>query len=235
MFVKKNILGVNFTDASEREVLEYIVKNLKRPQKKYYVVTLNPEILVMANKNSGYRNVLNSANLALADGVGVILVGEFLGKSIKERMPGVDLVASLCRDIAKRPITVSFLGGGPKIAKRASECLRQKYPGLKVSFASQNPPRDLKKLSCDILFVAFGSPKQEFWIYENLEKLPVRVAIGVGGAFDFISGKIPRAPKWLQDLGFEWFFRLIVEPWRIKRQFKLLKFVYLVIAEKFSL
>lgn len=84
----------------------------------------------------------------------------------------------------------------------------------------------------DILFVAFGSPKQEIWIAENLDKLPVRVAIGVGGAFDFVSGKVKRAPVWVRKIGLEWLFRLILQPWRIKRQLRLFKFVFLVLGEK---
>lgn len=86
----------------------------------------------------------------------------------------------------------------------------------------------------DILFVAFGAPKQEFWISEYLEKIPVKIAIGVGGAFDYISGKTPRAPLFLQNIGLEWLFRLIMQPWRIKRQLSLLQFIWLVIKEKLS-
>lgn len=86
----------------------------------------------------------------------------------------------------------------------------------------------------DILFVAFGSPKQEIWIYENLDKLPVKVAIGVGGAFDFLSGKIKRAPFWIRKAGLEWLFRLINQPWRIKRQLALIKFVILILKEKLT-
>ena len=84
------------------------------------------------------------------------------------------------------------------------------------------------------MFVAFGSPKQELWIAQNLDKLPAKVVIGVGGAFDFVSGKVKRAPVWVRKIGFEWLFRLIIQPWRIKRQLRLVKFVYLVLAEKFG-
>jgi N-acetylglucosaminyldiphosphoundecaprenol N-acetyl-beta-D-mannosaminyltransferase len=85
-----------------------------------------------------------------------------------------------------------------------------------------------------ILFVAFGAPKQEFWINENLDKIPVKVAIGVGGAFDYISGKTPRAPTFIRSIGLEWLFRLVVQPWRIKRQLALIEFIWLVVKEKLS-
>jgi N-acetylglucosaminyldiphosphoundecaprenol N-acetyl-beta-D-mannosaminyltransferase len=93
---------------------------------------------------------------------------------------------------------------------------------------------DLKDKKVDILFVAFGSPKQEIWLSENLKKLPVKVAMGVGGSFDFISGRVSRAPRILRALGLEWLFRLVIQPWRIKRQLSLLAFIFLIFKEKFS-
>lgn len=231
---KTNLLGIGLTNASTKEVLEYIVKNLQKKARKYYIVTPNPEILVLADKDKEYKKVLNMANLALPDGVGVLWAAKFLGKPLKERIAGVDLMYYLSKEVSKRPITVGYLGGRPGVAVRAAECLREKYPGLKVVFA-QSEWKNVHFSPCDILFVAFGSPRQEIWISKNLRKLPVKVAIGVGGAFDFISGKTQRAPKWVQDLGLEWFFRLIVEPWRIKRQLRLFKFIYIVLREKFQL
>lgn len=284
MIVKKDFLGISFTDVDEEYILEYIVKKVKEKVRKFYVVTPNPEILVLANNDFRYKKVLNSANLALADGIGIILGSKLLGNKINHKIAGVDLLENLCKRVAKQPITVSFLGGRPKIAERTAECLQKRYPSLKVAFAvseldelrslrqfddlqpsnltpntssniasyrSNNwlhgdsrssrvkAPRSfeienlkLKIPQTDILFVAFGSPKQEFWIADNLEKLPIRVAIGVGGAFDFVSGEVKRAPKWMRQAGLEWLFRLIIQPWRLKRQFSLLIFLFLVIKEK---
>lgn len=291
MIEKKNILGVGITNASRKEILEYIIKNLENFKKKLFFVTPNPEFLVLASKNPTFKNVLNRANLASADGIGVIIAAKFLGKPLKGRFTGVDLVENLCKQVAVKPITVGFLGGWPGVAERTAECLRKKYPGLKVSFAGEEWPNDLNTRqprvsddsrlqksenqslnsaslsksrlpsdaqptfsssksgltrdnnltmkqfnneTIDILFVAFGAPKQEFWISEYLEKIPVKIAIGVGGAFDYISGKTPRAPLFLQNIGLEWLFRLIMQPWRIKRQLSLLQFIWLVIKEKLS-
>lgn len=239
-FDRTFLLGVGITNATKIEVLEFIYTGLQKPGEKYYVVTPNPELLVLASKDKEYKNILNGAKLALPDGVGVMLGAQIIGNPLKERITGVDLVKSLCNYISERPITVGFLGGGANVAVKTSECLKVLYPGLKVEFASQewsdkleNLPAGRQDTKVDILFVAFGSPKQEIWIKNNLKDLPVKVVIGVGGAFDFISGKIPRAPKFLRSLGFEWLFRLIIQPWRIKRQLSLIKFVYLVIREKF--
>lgn len=92
--------------------------------------------------------------------------------------------------------------------------------------------KQFSNLAIDILFVAFGAPKQEMWISKNLNKIPVKIAIGVGGAFDYISGKTLRAPGFIRNIGLEWLFRLIAQPWRIKRQLALLEFIWLVIKEK---
>ncbi len=233
-FEKIKLLGVGITNASEEQILEFIVRGLENISEKYYIVTPNPELLVIANYNSNYKHVLNNAKLALADGIGVMWGAQFVGKPLMQRITGADFVKSLSNHVAKRPITVSYLGGGPHVAELTAECLKKLYPELKISWVSQEWQSGLKNNKTDILFVAFGSPKQEKWISENLEDLPAKVVVGVGGAFDFISGRVPRAPKVLRSLGLEWLFRLIIQPWRVKRQLSLLKFVYLIIKEKFN-
>lgn len=233
-FNKVQIFGIGFTKANTDEVLEFITKGLQKEQKKYYIVTPNPELLVMAQKDKAYANILNGAKLALPDGIGVVLASKLLGKPLKQRITGVDLVENLCRRVSKQPVTVGFLGSKPGIAELTAECLQKKYPGLKVELVAQEWSEDLNIKKVDILFVAFGSPKQEVWITKNLQNLPVKVAVGVGGAFDFISGKIPRAPQVLQRLGLEWLFRLFIQPWRIRRQLSLIYFIILVIKEKLT-
>lgn len=234
-FVKKNLLGVAFSDLTEKEVLEYIVEKVKNNSKKLFVVTPNPEILVLAHRDKEYKKILNSADLALADGIGVIIAGRALGLSLKQKIAGVELMETLCREVSKRPITVSFLGGGPKIAEETAECLKKRYFGLKIAFFGSEI-RNFKTMpASDILFVAFGSPKQEFWIKSNLHRLPVKVAIGVGGAFDMISGNVKRAPVFMRAIGLEWLYRLIRQPWRAKRQLSLIEFVFLVIGERLSI
>ena len=232
-FKKTSLLGVGFTYASKSEVLEFIITGLQGNIKKYYIVTPNPELLVIASDNRDYKDILNNAKLALIDGIGVLIGAKIVGKVMGQRITGVDLVESLCNRISNQPITVGFLGGGPFIAEKTSECLKIKYPGLKVGLVSKEWENSLLNKKIDILFVAFGSPKQENWIATNLEKIPAKVVIGVGGSFDFISGNVKRAPRVLRDLGLEWLFRLIIQPWRIKRQISLIKFVYLIFKEKF--
>jgi N-acetylglucosaminyldiphosphoundecaprenol N-acetyl-beta-D-mannosaminyltransferase len=281
MLVKNVLLGVGITNATKKEALEYIISFLQNPQKRGYIVTPNPEILVAAQKNKDFKTVLNNAEIALPDGVGVTLGGYVLGRPYKQRITGVEVVKNLCEKLSKEPITVGFLGGKPGVALKASECLRQEYPGLKVVLAEAgNPDENTAKMlqafggspvgykhyndyknynsykvrevpktqktpvlldlnrsntvSIDLLFVAFGHPKQEMWIAKHLETLPVTLCMAVGGSLDYISGTVPRAPGFVRAIGLEWLFRLVVQPWRIKRQVALLEFIGLIIKEKLS-
>lgn len=169
---------------------------------------------------------------------------------------GVDLMENLCRVSQERGFTVGLLGGGDSIAEKTKECLLKRYPGLKVSYTLsggevnehgneigqvssskyQVVSMKGKKIhntnyilpATDILFVAFGAPKQEKWIIKNMANVDAKVFMGVGGAFDYISGEVIRAPLWLRVLGLEWLFRLLIQPWRIKRFGSLLQFIFLV-------
>jgi len=219
-------------DLTFREALEYLVEKSQKSDTKTFVVTVNPEIIMLAKDDSEYEEVLRSADLALADGVGVLWAGKILGKSFKGRSHGVDLINGLAKEVSEKPITVGFVGGAGNVAQATADCLKKKYPNLKVAFALREWPSDARGLSCDILFVAFGSPKQEKWIHDHIKEIDSRVFMGVGGAFDFISGKVMRAPLFVRRLGLEWLFRLMIQPWRIKRQFALVKFVLHVLQEK---
>ncbi|MEK7186088.1 MAG: WecB/TagA/CpsF family glycosyltransferase [Patescibacteria group bacterium] len=239
-FEKNMILGTGFSDVNLTQVLEYIREIVKKDHKNRYFVTPNPELVMLAKGDTRYKRVLNDADLALTDGVGVLLAGKALKTPVGERITGVDLIENVCKDNVDQPITVGFLGGGSGVAEITAECLLKKYPGLKIGLVHEGNPdtstlgvinEKTKNEKLDILFVAFGSPKQELWIAENLQSLPAKITIGVGGAFDFISGKVKRAPKWMQDFGLEWFFRLLNQPWRIKRQFSLIIFIFLVLKE----
>lgn len=234
-FTKRKILGVGITNAKKEEILEYLIKKLENGGKKVFITTPNPEILVLANKNEDYKKILNSADLALPDGVGLTTLARLIGKGLKQRVTGTDFVENVSERVAKKPIIIGFLGGQPGVAEKASECLKVRFPGLKVAFAISDLASNdsfIKSLKCDMLFVALGAPKQEKWIAENLEKLPVKAAMGVGGALDYISGAVPRAPRLIRNLGFEWLFRLVIQPWRLKRQLRLITFIKLMITSE---
>ncbi|HEY5601365.1 MAG TPA: WecB/TagA/CpsF family glycosyltransferase [Patescibacteria group bacterium] len=232
-----NILGVNVDNIDKNSAVDFIV-NLVKSNKKGYIVTPNPEIIVATQKDSELKEILNKANLAIPDGIGLILANNRL----KNRVTGVDLLESLCKKASEDGFTVGFLGGRGDAAKKASEELKKKYPNLKVAFALSNDPdeaaEEIKRqplnlsTSIDLLFVAYGVPKQEKWIAANFSNVPAKVFIGVGGAFDVLSGKLPRAPQVMRQAGLEWLWRLILQPWRIRRQVALLTFVLLIFKQR---
>lgn len=246
------LLGTSISTSSKEEVLEYILKRLSGPSKKFYIVTPNPEILVYASTSRSYQEILNDASVSLPDGVGVLVSGKILKKGIKSRITGIDLMLELVAECAKRGLSIGLLGGMGGVAEKTSKCLREKYPNLIVNFASdewdaqitdyrlqiaeskKSEIRNQKSYHIDILFVAFGAPKQEEWIAKNLPSLDVTAAMGVGGAFDYIAGRVPRAPKVVRQVGMEWAFRLLRQPWRARRQLALPVFVAKVLKEKLT-
>lgn len=219
--MKVDILGVKINDVNMPEALSVVEKWIWNPGK-HYIVTPNPEMIVAAKYDPVFKKILNVADLSIPDGSGLKLSGK-----IKNILAGTDFMEKLIELASEKAFTTGFLGGKDRVAKRCAECLLQKYPKLKVSFASGDT--NAKIPPCDLLFVALGHKKQEKWIAQNLERIPVHVAMGVGGAFDYISGEVPRAPFWVRDLGLEWLFRLIIQPWRIKRQLALLKYLWLLL------
>lgn len=246
--MRTQILGVKIDNLNMAEALAITEKWIWNPGR-HYIVTPNPEMIVVAQKDLEFKKVLNQADMAIPDGAGLKLASD-----IESTIPGVDFMEALCNLATEKGFTTGFLGGKGEVAKEAAKCLQEKYPGLKVVFAESGPTIDKEGnvLSikyygketnsaplihntnpippCDLLFVAFGHIKQEKWIANNLDKIPVHVAMGVGGAFDYISGRVPRAPKWVRRLGFEWLFRLIIQPWRIKRQLVLFKYLWLILV-----
>lgn len=231
--MKKNVLGIKIDDIKADQAIEVVEKWLKGGGK-HYIVTPNPEIVIMAQKDLELKKIINNADLAIPDGVGLKLSGDIVNTT-----PGIDLMEALIKVAAEKGFTTGFLGGRDEVAKETAERLRLRYPNLKITLAdsggeideSGNSTTNYQLPTTDLLFVAFGPPKQEKWIANNLDQIPVKVAMTVGGAFDVLSGRIPRAPKLMRSLNLEWLFRLILQPWRIKRQINLLKFLLLVMLK----
>lgn len=231
------ILGVGVNKINFNQTLR-LVEEFIKSKKPHQIVTVNPEFIITALHDKEFREILNKSDLAVPDGIGVILASKILGKPLMERVTGSDLVPAIAKLASKKGYSIYFLGGKPGVAKKTASILKKKYPGLRIAGTESGTPYDLKiiehirRKKPDVLFVAFGHPKQEKWIYKYKQRLNVPVSIGVGGAFDFITGIVPRAPLFIQKAGLEWLFRLIKQPWRIKRQKVLPVFVYLVLKER---
>jgi|SRR3989344_619407 len=248
---KVDILGVQVDDISEKNAVRAILQmagKAKGENHPKHVVTINAEFVMLARKNKNFSDVLGRADLAVPDGKGVVLAKLILGGSEHDRVTGVDLVEKLCKQGAKRAVRVGFLGGFDGVAEIVSKRQKEQNPDLKVVFAGPGDPtigydsRLKKELfdrgRVDIMFVAYGMGQQEFWIERNrhglsLNKnsLDVGVFVGVGGAFDYLSMVKTRAPIQLQNIGLEWFWRLLAEPGRIWRMRVLPVFAIMVIGQ----
>ena len=197
------------------EVLGKIGQFLKS-DKQHYIVLPYSEFAVRAQKDEEFRKILNKADLCLCEGRGLYFALKFLGMPIKEEVNGVELIYNTCGQF---PNKIFLLGGKKEVIEKVKEKLGGNVVGAEHGYQDLDEVIEkINKAKPEILLINLGSPKQEKWIYENLKKMPsVKVATGVGGAFDFISGRIKRAPKFIQRIGLEWLWRLILQPWRIKR------------------
>ncbi len=236
------LLGVRVDSVNYDQALS-IIEGFIVSGNPHQVVTVNPEFIVAAQSDDDFRRILNASSLSLPDGVGLLWAARFLGHPLQQRVTGTDTVQRLAALAARRGYSLFLLGAAPGVAVETAARLCEAYPGVTIvgTHAGSPAPAEedeivhmIQRAEPDILFVAYGAPQQDKWIARNLERLGVPVAMGVGGAFDFISGRAKRAPRWLQRVGLEWLHRLWHEPWRWRRMLALPKFVWLVVGERLA-
>jgi N-acetylglucosaminyldiphosphoundecaprenol N-acetyl-beta-D-mannosaminyltransferase len=230
------IVGIPINRISSEDVTNTLVK-WALGQQPHHVVTVNPEFVMIGQENKEFLQVLKSASLRIADGIGILWASYLLGKPITERVTGVDTVRSFTKEASKHGVRFFFLGAAPGIAELAADSLRKEYPGLQIVGTYAGTPKvedeeeiceRIKSVHPQVLFVAYGAPIQDLWIARTAHKLKIPVAIGVGGTFDFLAGTAIRAPRWMRRSGLEWLFRLIQEPRRWRRMLRLPRFVIAV-------
>ncbi len=188
------------------------------------ITTINGEIALLARKYPDYRTILNRADLAIPDSTNVVWVARLKGAELKRTTPGVELVERLGGIAAEMNKSIYLLGSQGGAAAKTAEILQQKFPGLEVAGVSEAEPDDpaiaaeIRRKNPDIVFVAYGAPKQEKWIVEHKDQVTAKIMVGIGGSFDMISGIFPRAPRAWRRMHLEWLWRLILQPqrfWRI--------------------
>ncbi len=219
-----------------------IVSQFMLEPRLHQITTTNPEFVMTAQKDVEFRHILYMADLCIPDGVGLLYASRWLGDPLPERVPGSELVYRLAETAATKGWRLFLLGAAPGVAQEAAGIFQKIYPDLIVAGTYAGSPaieendvivECVNASRADILFVAYGAPKQDKWIARNREKLTaVRVAIGVGGSLDFVTGKAVRAPKWARKMGLEWLHRLYLEPWRWRRMLALPQFAVRVIFSK---
>ncbi|PJE58370.1 MAG: acetylglucosaminyldiphospho-UDP acetyl-beta-D-mannosaminyltransferase [Candidatus Portnoybacteria bacterium CG10_big_fil_rev_8_21_14_0_10_36_7] len=220
--MKETICGVKIDAVSVADIL-MLVDGFMGKEGVAHIVTVNPEYIVESVRNPKFLDIINKADLAVADGVGLIIMSKALGGHLRERITGVDLIEAI---IKKRNGTTFFLLGADEASAGGTlNYFKTKYPSNRYVYLAGQDANDnrlavdsINRSDASVLFVAFGSPKQDEWIdYNKLALKKIKLAIGIGGAFDIISGVKNRAPVVMQKMGIEWLWRLLLEPKRILR------------------
>lgn len=236
---KINILGtlvdvVCMADA-EQKVKEYLCGNEPRA-----IYTPNSEIIMAAYRDGDFLKVLNSADIIIPDGIGVVYASRILKKPLPERVAGYDLACKTLEIISDGSKSVYFFGGKPGVCETAIEKLKTKYPALNVAgfsdgyFDAEKEKKiiaDIKEKSPDVIFVCLGAPKQEKWIAAHKAELGAKLLLGVGGSLDVFAGTAKRAPLFFQKAGIEWLYRLIKQPSRFTRMMDLPRFAVCVLTK----
>jgi len=229
--------GVRADDVTWDEMLAHI-EGFIADGTPHQIVTVNPEFVMAARRDPEFRAIINGAALALPDGVGLLWAGRILGQSLRERVTGSDGVPRIAERAAAKGWRLFLLGAAPGVAEETARRLVKYYPSLKIAGTYAGSPAIEEEASIvelvrrarpDVLFVAYGHPRQDKWIARNLDRMGVPACMGVGGAFDFITGLVPRAPAWVQRIGLEHFYRLLRQPWRWRRQVDVYRFGLLVL------
>lgn len=233
-----DVLGVGFDNMTMDQAVAEGMR-LINTEGAHYVVTPNPEIVETCREDAEAMDAVRSADLVIADGIGIIYGAKILGTPLKQKLPGIEYAQNLMVRMAQEGKTLFLLGAKPGIAEAASAKLQEKYPGLKVVgthdgyFKEDGPVVEaIRQSGADVVFVCLGAPKQEKWMKKNGEATGAHLLLGLGGCLDVFSGTVQRAPEIYQKLGLEWFHRLIKNPSRAGRMMKIPLFLVHVAGEK---
>jgi len=236
----QRILNCSFHAVTEQTVIEWSESLLKQDQRKY-ITTVNVAILMMMRDDERLRDFVENSAITVADGQPIIWLSRFLGTPLPERVAGIDLCEQIARVAADNQKTIYLLGATDSVLAKTERQLIADNPSLIIAGKSNgyfeesetaSNVTDIRNSGADILFVAMGVPRQEYFIQENWDVLGVKLAIAVGGSFDVISGVTKRAPKWMQNYGLEWLFRLLQEPRRLAKRYALTNTQFLILSLK---
>lgn len=236
--MKTDIMGLQFDNITMEEALD-AAKALLQGEHAARVVTPNAEIAYEALRDENMRTLLNSAELMLPDGAGVVLASKILKTPLKQKVAGVDFADGLLGVLETTGQSLYLLGSRPGIGELAAQKMMQKHPRLRIAgiadgyFQDEAPVIDkINASGADVLFVCLGAPKQEQFMARHQKALHVKLMAGLGGTLDSFAGTVRRAPKWMIRLNLEWLYRLIKEPKRFKRMLRLPKYLWAVVCKR---
>lgn len=227
------LFGITFNNVDFEQVCELIEERIQS-RVPGFITTPNVDHIVKLHRDPAFLESYAKAWLILVDGTPVVWMSRILGKPLKQKLSGSDLVPMLSEWAARKGYSIYLFGGPKGAAEESGQKLQQEFPGLRVAgtqcpawgfhldpAANADAVAHVRAAAPDICFVGLGAPKQERWMVENMEACGVPVMLGIGGSFDFVSGRIRRAPYWMQQYGLEWFWRLCQEPKRLWRRYLL--------------
>lgn len=208
------------------------VDSLIAGEKKAYLVAINIDVVLQIEKDPYLKKITDEADMVFVDGTPLIWISKAHKQPVKEKVSGSDLVPRLCENAAKKGHTVFILGGKEGVAALAKQKLEQKYPGIRIvgtyapPLGFEKDPQTLAKTNAiisqsspDLLIACLGCPKQEKFIYENIDTYDAKVSVCAGATVDFLAGNVKRAPKWMSDCGLEWLYRMAQEPKRLVKRY----------------
>lgn len=248
--MKVDICGTKIDKLSLDDAVKIITDHALYGGAPEYVVTPNAQHILCLQKDARFREIYSKALLVVPDGVSLLWAAKFLQTALNGRVNGTDLFERICAVAAEKGLKIFLLGGRPGAADKAKETLQARHPGLKIvgthcpPYGFESQPAELawinskiKAAAPHILFVGLGAPKQEYWIYANYQKLGVPISVGIGVSFELVANMVTRAPVFMQEIGLEWFFRLLVEPRRLWQRYIIGNplFVWLVLKQRLGL
>lgn len=236
---KVSILGIPFINITLDKMIarldEHIYENNKA-----FVVTANPEIVLAANEDEGYKKAILKADYITADGIGIVKAANLLGKPLPERVTGFDMFMSLLQLANEKQYSIYLLGARDEVLQKAVAEIGDQFPQVNVvgshhgffDWKDSKIDDEIREKKPDMVFVALGLPRQEKWIYEKIDSFDKGVFMGIGGSFDVLAGEVKRAPEIWQKLNVEWLYRLLKQPSRFMRMLALPKFALKILKEK---
>lgn len=228
---KQKLLNTYVNSLTMVETISAIEDMIKQ-DKQSYVVAINVDVVMKIEQDDYLKKITDEADMVLVDGKPLVWIANWHKQPVKEKISGSDLVPLLCKKADEKGYTIFILGGKDGIADKAKERLQKQYPYIKI-VGTYAPPfgfeKDEKELnyinnliseaSPDLLITCFGCPKQEKFIYENINKYKAKVSICAGATVDFLAGNVKRAPRWMSDHGLEWLYRFFQEPKRLFKRY----------------
>lgn len=235
MFI--DILNYKVFNGTKTELIDFIKK-----RERVNIISGNPEVLYngLCNRDI-YSSYIDETSLIIPDGVGTLAAAKILSTPFKEKLAGIEIMDEIVKLSCEKKKSVYFLGATQEILDNCLKNIKHKYPNIIIAGANNgffdlkkcdDIVQDIRSSKANIIFVAMGSPRQEYFISKYMDDLPCEIFMGVGGSFDIIAGKLNRAPKWMINFGIEWLYRVIKEPFRVKRLFVIPKFLLRVIKSK---